>query len=206
MPLPFIFPRNNERLRQVNTKRIIRPYKAINIGPILSKALATQTEARKIAESLDIPLIKACQVVASFELGRRFFTTTSQKPITIRTAKEAYEYLKDMRDLPKEYLRGLYLNSHYRLIHDEVISIGSLNSNIIHPREVFKPALDYSASAVILAHNHPSGIKKPSQPDITITKQLKEAGTILGIELLDHIIIVKNSFVSIPELYNKKSK
>ena len=107
-----------------------------------------------------------------------------------------------MRDLPKEHLRGLYLDNHYRLIHDEVISIGSLTSNIIHPREVFRPALEYSASAVILAHNHPSGIPKPSESDMAITLQIVEAGKILGIGLLDHVIITKTKFGSIPADYS----
>ena len=76
--------------------------------------------------------------LACFEIGRRFFKTPDgKKPITIRTASQVYAHLSDMRDLPKEHLRGLYLDSHYELIHDEVISIGSLTSNIIHPREVF---------------------------------------------------------------------
>lgn len=122
--------------------------------------------------------------------------------MTIRTAKDAFNYLKDMRELPKEHLRGLYLNSRYRLVHDEVISIGTLTSNIIHPREVFRPALEYSAVAVILAHNHPSGSTKPSKEDIEITEQLIGAGKILGVDLLDHIIITKNKFASIPAQYN----
>lgn len=166
------------------------------------KAIINQKDPSKIKEALNVPLSKACQIVACFELGRRFFKTNSSHQEFIRTAKEVYEYLKDMRDLPKEHLRGLYLNSHYRLIHDEVISIGSLNANIIHPREVFKPALEHSASAVILAHNHPSGVAKPSEEDIAITKQLIEAGKILGVGLLDHVIITKNKFTSIPADYN----
>lgn len=166
------------------------------------KAIVSQTNPKKIVEELDVPFTKACQIVACFELGRRFFKTGNGRPVVIRTAKQAYEYLKDMRDLPKEHLRGLYLNNHYRLIHDEVISIGSLTSNIIHPREVFKPALEYSASAIILAHNHPSGVVKPSKADIEITNQLIEAGKILGVDLLDHVIITKNKFASISANYN----
>ena len=125
-----------------------------------------------------------------------------EKPITIRTAAQVYAYLKDMQKLPKEHLRGLYLDSHYQLIHDEIISIGSLTSNIIHPREVFRPALEYSASAVILAHNHPSGIAKPSEADIMITRQIVEAGKILGISLLDHVVIAKDKFQSVSVEYN----
>lgn len=156
-----------------------------------------QTNPKALAKELEIPLIKACQIVACFELGRRFFKKSPGRQIIIRTAKQAYNYLKDIHDLPKEQLRGLYLNSRYRLIHDEVISVGSLTANIVHPREVFRPALEYSAAAIILAHNHPSGSTKSTKGDIEITKQLVKAGKILGVDLLDHIIITKNKFTSI---------
>ncbi|HUZ92784.1 MAG TPA: DNA repair protein RadC [Candidatus Paceibacterota bacterium] len=165
------------------------------------KAIVHERDPKKIQVSLGIPLVKACQVVACFELGRRFFQTANGKPVFIRTAKQVFEYLKDMRELPKEHLRGLYLNNHYHLIHDEVISIGSLTSNIVHPREVFRPALEHVASAMILAHNHPSGIATPSEADIAITKQLIDAGKILGIHVLDHIVVTKNKFSSIPANY-----
>jgi len=165
-------------------------------------AIVNQKDPKKMKEALGIPLVKACQVVACFELGRRFFKVSADKrPFTIRTASQVFDYLKDMRDLPKEHLRGLYLDTRYQLIHDEVISIGSLTSNIIHPREVFRPALEYSASAVILAHNHPSGVAKPSEADILVTRQIVEAGKILGISLLDHVILTKTKFESIPVEY-----
>ena len=166
-------------------------------------AIIHQKDPKKVQDALGIPLVKSCQLVACFELGRRFFKNTdNRKPITIRTASQVYDYLKDMRDLPKEHLRGLYLDNHYRLIHDEVISIGSLTSNIIHPREVFRPALEYSASAVILAHNHPSGVAKASDADVAVTQQIIKAGEILGIGLLDHVIITKTKFGSIPAHYS----
>jgi DNA repair protein RadC len=161
-------------------------------------AIINQKDPRKIHEALGIPLVKACQIVACFELGRRFFKNADgKKPLTIRTARQVFEYLKDMRELSKEHLRGLYLNSHYQLIHDEMISVGSLTANIIHPREVFRPALEYSASAVILAHNHPSGVPTPSEADVAITRQIVEAGKILGISLLDHVVVTKNKFESV---------
>lgn len=160
--------------------------------------IVQQKDPRKVSELLGVPLVKSCQLVACFELGRRLFKTADgRKPIVIRTASQVFEYLKDMRDLPKEHLRGLYLDSHYQLIHDELISIGTLTSNIVHPREVFRPALEFSAAALILAHNHPSGISKPSDADITITRQIVEAGRVLGIGLLDHVIIAKNKFESV---------
>ncbi len=175
------------------SKRLLREYG--------DSAIVSQRDPKKIQAALGIPLVKACQVVACFELGRRFFKADGKRPLVIRTASQVFDYLKDMRDLPKEHLRGLYLDNHYQLVHDEVISIGSLTSNIIHPREVFRPAIEYSVSAVILAHNHPSGIAKPSEADIAITRQIVAAGKILGIHLLDHVIITKNKYEGVPAEY-----
>jgi len=167
------------------------------------KNIINQKNPQALSKDLLLPITKACQIVACFALGRRFFKETNGGTTIIRTAKQAFEYLKDMRELPKEHLRGIYLNSRYHLIHDEVISIGSLNSNIVHPREVFRPALEYSAAAIIIAHNHPSGDPHPTQSDIETTKQLIAAAKILGINLLDHIVITKNKFTSVPVNYNQ---
>ncbi|MDD5318771.1 MAG: DNA repair protein RadC [Candidatus Pacebacteria bacterium] len=166
-----------------------------------TQAFISQTDPKKLSEDLDIPIVKACQIVACGELGRRFYKKNTAGLAIIRTPEEAYEYLREMATLPKEHLRGIYLDTHHRVIHDEVISIGTINSNIIHPREVFKPAVEYGAAAVILAHNHPSGIVTPSEADIEITKQLIEAGKIVGINLLDHIILTKNGFTSVEAEY-----
>lgn len=165
------------------------------------KTLSSQTDAKMLSDELEIPEIKALQIVACAELGRRFFDRREHGRVIIRTAKDVYEYLKDLRTLSKEHLRGLYVNTHHRLIHDEVISIGTINSNLIHPREVFKPAIEYGAVAVILAHNHPSGVVTASAADIEITKRVIEAGRIIGIPLVDHVIIGKNKFASIEAGY-----
>jgi len=165
--------------------------------------IVAQKDPAKVKELLGIPLGKACQLVACFELGRRLFEKQGahHKPIVIRTARQVYEYLHDMRDLPKEHLRGLYLDNHYQLIHDELISIGTLTSNLVHPREVFRPAIERSAAALILAHNHPSGIAKPSEADLAITTQIIEAGRVLGIGLMDHVIIAKTKYQSVEAEY-----
>jgi len=164
--------------------------------------LVTQKDPHKVQASLGIPLAKACQLVATFELGRRFFKPQDGRhPVTLRTASQVFDYVKDMRDLPKEHLRGLYLDSHYQLIHDELISVGSVTANIVHPREVFRPALEHSASAVILVHNHPSGVPKPSDADIAITRQIVDAGRVMGISVLDHVIVAKAKFASVPAEY-----
>ncbi len=161
------------------------------------KALAATDDPTKLAEATDIPITKACQIVAGFELGRRFYSSKNGQPVFIRNAAQAYEHLKGMANSKKEQLRGLYLNSRYQVIHDEVISIGTLTSNIVHPREVFQPAIEHGAIAVIIAHNHPSDNALPTDDDLTITSQLVTAGRILGIDLLDHLIITEEGYRSI---------
>jgi len=164
------------------------------------KAALRETNPAYLAEILDIPLTKACQLVAAIELGRRSFATgRSGEPLQVRTAEQAYHFFRDMGLLGKEQLRGLYLGSRYQVVHDEIISIGSLTSNVVHPREVFQPALVHGAVAVLIAHNHPSGLLAPSAEDIEVTRQLIAAGKILGIDLLDHLIIVADDYKSILE-------
>lgn len=166
------------------------------------KVLVKEQDPEKLAEILEIPLVKATQIIACFELGRRFFEKGSGAAPVLRTARDVYEYLADMRKLPKEHLRGLYIDAHYRLLRDEAISIGTVNSNLVHPREVFRPAMECGAVAVILAHNHPSGILQPSDADISITEQIIESGKIVGIHLVDHLIISPDGFKSINIKYD----
>lgn len=161
------------------------------------KTVSHERSPRQLAEAADIPLVKACQIVVSFELGRRFFAKRGGRPVQVRTLKQAQAYLQDMGSYNKEQLRGLYLDSRYHVIHDEVISIGSLTANIVHPREVFRPAIDRGAVAVIIAHNHPSGVPEPTAADLRVTKQLQAAGEVLGITLLDHLIVTAAKCISI---------
>lgn len=163
------------------------------------KAVGSESDPRQLAASAGIPLNKACQLVAGFELGRRYYARHNGRPVQVRNAEQAAEYLHGMGDSAKEQLRGLYLNSRYNVIHEEVISVGSLTANIVHPREVFRPALEHGAVAVIIAHNHPSGSTEPTAADLDVTAQLKAAGQILGIALLDHLIITAERSVSIME-------
>ncbi|MEI6553289.1 MAG: DNA repair protein RadC [bacterium] len=175
------------------SKRLVKEYGV--------SALSSQVNPEQIATDLNIPIVKACQIVACSEIGRRLYKKNDIGLAVIRTAKDTYDYLKDMHSLPKEQLRGIYLDTHNRVIHDEVISIGTINTNIVHPREVFRPALEYGAVALVLAHNHPSGIVSPSTADIEITKQLIQAGKIIGIHVLDHVVISKDGFQSIDVNY-----
>ena len=164
------------------------------------KAILQETNPRRLASALDIPIGKASQIIAALELGRRFFSSDPHgRPAYVRTAQQAYEYLKPLAQSQKEVLRGLYLNSRYQVIRDEIISVGSLTASIIHPREVFQPAIEFGAAAVIIAHNHPSGDVTPTEADDAVTQQLRAAGALLGIELLDHLIISSTKFYSILE-------
>ncbi|MFA6586181.1 MAG: DNA repair protein RadC [Candidatus Paceibacterota bacterium] len=176
------------------SSRIIKNY---GEGSIMS-----QKNPVNLANNFDIPLIKAVQIVACAELGRRFFQKDDLSLPVIRTAREIYQYVRDMHNLSKEHLRGIYLNAHYKVIHDEVISIGTVDANIIHPREVFKPAIEHSAVALILVHNHPSGSTDPSEADLSVTRQLIDAGKLLGVDLIDHVIVTKDTFASIPGPYH----
>jgi DNA repair protein RadC len=171
------------------THRIIQEYG--------ERSVLSATDVKALANDLSIPLTKAAQIIACGELGRRFHRKDRNGAPVIRTAEDVFAHTVDMRNFTKEHLRGLYLNAHYQLVHDETISIGTVDANIVHPREVFRPALAYSAAAVILVHNHPSGNVIPSDADLIVTKQLREAGRLLGIDLIDHIVITSDTFKSI---------
>jgi DNA repair protein RadC len=166
------------------------------VGQYGEKALLNETDPKHFAEALSIPIGKAQQIVAACELGRRIFATQDGKPVFIRTASQAFQHVAHIGVLQKEQLRGLYLNSRHELIHEEVISVGSLTANIVHPREVFQPALIRGAVAVIIAHNHPSGSTSPTEADRSVTAQLYAAGQLLGIELLDHLVVAGEHFES----------
>jgi len=105
----------------------------------------------------------------------------------------------DMATLRREHVRALYLDSRSRLIRRETISIGTLTSSLVHPREVFQPAVELSAHSLILVHCHPSGDPSPSPDDRALTRRLRQAGELLGIELVDHVIIARGGFVSLRE-------
>jgi len=140
---------------------------------------------------------KSCEIIACFELGKRLLK--DKKAQIYLSPKEVWEELKDLRDHKKEHFVIFYLDSRNQEIKREIVSVGSLNANLVHPREVFEPAVRNLAAQVILAHNHPSGDTEPSEDDLELTKRLVESGKILGIEVIDHIIVVKNGFLSLKE-------
>jgi DNA repair protein RadC len=143
---------------------------------------------------------KACQIKAAVELGKRISAADLAGNPVVRTPQEAAKLvLGDMSHLDREQFRVMNLNTRNQVLAVDIVSIGSLNSSPVHPREVFKMPLKRSAASVILFHNHPSGDTKPSDADVEVTLRLREAGKILGIEVLDHLIIGYNIFLSMKE-------
>lgn len=164
-----------------------------------SKKKLLQMTYEDLSKISGIDSAKATTLLAAFELSKRALEVNDTNLPMISDAKDAAAQLSDMRDLKKEHFVVLYLNAKNQLVHKETISMGTLNANLVHPREVFEPALKYSAAQIVAAHNHPSGDPKPSEDDLELTKRLTEAGKMMGIEVMDHVIISKNSHFSFKE-------
>lgn len=146
-----------------------------------------------------IGLAKASQLKAAFELANKLDkdSETTSQPL-VRTPEEAAREVRgSLKDKKKEHFWVLLLDARSRLINRAEVSVGSLDSTIVHPREVFKEALAASAASVIFIHNHPSGDPQPSEDDIKLTKRLAEVGEIMGIEVVDHVIIGGKKFFSL---------
>lgn len=152
---------------------------------------------KKLSEIKGIGPGKACLLLAAFELTKRALEVEDNNLPTINSAKDAVAQLQELRTAKKEHFVVLYLNARNQLIHKETISIGTLNASLVHPREVFHPAIEHLAASIIVAHNHPSGGTEPSEADIMLTRRLADAGKLLGIEMIDHIIVSKDSYLAI---------
>ncbi|MDO8489784.1 MAG: DNA repair protein RadC [bacterium] len=140
---------------------------------------------------------KACTLLAAFELTKRVLEVQKNGRPIIENTEQALAQLHDIRNHKKEHFVALYLNARNELIHREDISIGTVNASIVHPRDVFAPAFEHNATAVIVAHNHPSGSPDPSPEDYDVTARLKGAGKLLGITLVEHIILTKDAHATV---------
>jgi len=138
---------------------------------------------------------KACQILAAFELARRMQERTYRPKIT--SPEDALPYAEDIRLERQEHVICITLNGAHELIKRRTITKGILNQSQIHPREIFADAITDRAASIIIMHNHPSGNVTPSSDDIAVTKKLAEAGEVLGIRLIDHIIVAENGFCSL---------
>jgi len=147
-----------------------------------------------------IGLTKAIELKAAIELGKRVQTENFDSKIKLHSPESIYLYLKDELEMKnQEHFIALFLNTKGQLLKKETLFIGSLNSSLIHPRELFKHAVLNSAASIIVCHNHPSGDPYPSNHDIDITKLLHKNSIMMDIELLDHIIIGKGRYYSFKE-------
>lgn len=163
---------------------------------ILQKDFAS-LDLEKLENIYGLGRAKASQLISAIELSKRYLNEKQKERIS--SSRDVYEELIPYKDKKQEYFLALYLDGANHLINTEVISIGTLNQSLVHPREVFSYAIEKRCASIILAHNHPSGTLQASLSDINVTKRLQEAGKILGIDILDHVIFTKRGFYSFKE-------
>lgn len=168
-----------------------------HFGSIKAVSSASANELIKIK---GIGEAKAAQVLAAFEIGRRYLRYYSPGRSQISSPPDAIKILEgELKSLDREHFKAILMDTKNHIIGVSNISVGSLNSSIVHPRELFKDAIRNSANSMILAHNHPSGDTNPSNEDINLTRKLVEIGNLLGISIVDHIIIGNNEHFSFKE-------
>lgn len=159
-----------------------------------------RASCEEIAKIKGIGPAKAIQIKAAFELGRRTMSVKVAEQPTIHNPQDVFNLLQaTFQYLDREHFKVLHLNTKNQVMKVETTSIGLLNSAPVHPREVFKEAVRMNSSGLILAHNHPSGDPSPSKDDLKLTARLYEAGNIIGIQIMDHLIFGNNCFVSLNE-------
>lgn len=155
---------------------------------------------RDFSKIKGIGMVKAITVIAAMELGKRLATNPTNERYVIRSPRDVADYMMArLRYENKEYFISMLLNTKNQVLASPTISIGSLNASIVHPREIFREAIHYAAASIILIHNHPSGDPNPSKEDLFVTEKLMEAGTLMDIAVLDHVIIGDNKYISLKE-------
>ncbi|MDH3998423.1 MAG: DNA repair protein RadC [Desulfuromonadales bacterium] len=163
------------------------------------RALAAAS-ASELCELAGIGPAKAAEIMAVSELARRFATTALAPGTRFSSSKEVFDHFHErLRHRKKEVFLSLLLDSKNRVIREVQVSEGSLNASIVHPREVFAPIIRESAAAVLFVHNHPSGDPSPSREDMELTTRLRDAGSLMGVRVLDHIIIGSGSYTSLAD-------
>ncbi len=194
--LSLIFGRGSRGESVVNiSQKLITTFTSIDS---LSEA-----SIEELKEIKGLGLAKACQLKACFEISKRLVKEeglNKNKNMIIKFPKDLYPLLKEkIIDFHKEYFMVASLDNRNKIISIDTVSIGTLNSSLIHPRETFKVAIKNHAGTIIICHNHPSGELKPSEDDLIITQNLVKAGRLLGIEISDHLIITKDGYYSFKE-------
>jgi DNA repair protein RadC len=180
-----LYPIPREKLESLFANYTIKQISLLSIPKLVGMGFS-QTQATKIQ--------------SIFELARRLETFVDEPKIKICSPKDVYAFMyPKYREQKKEKFIALYLDTKNQVIKEDTVSIGSLNASIVHPREVFKGALELSSASIIVCHNHPSGDPSPSREDIAVTEKLVEGGKLLGIDVLDHIIIGDGRYVSLKD-------
>ncbi len=147
-----------------------------------------------------IGFVRACQLVAAFEIGKRFAREPGMTGCPVRGPGDiARIFMDEMRHLDKEHFKAALLNTKNQILKVVTVSIGSLNASIVHPREILKPAISASAASIILVHNHPTGDPAPSREDVEFTRRFAKCGELIGIRLLDHVVIGAGRYRSLKE-------
>ena len=158
----------------------------------LIKASGAEVSYDELAKVTGLGLAKITEILAALELSKRYLLKSDQ-PI-IDSPEKAVKQLTDIRDKKQEYFVCLTLDGANRLIAKRIITIGTLTSSLVHPREVFADAITDRAASIIVAHNHPSGNLEASDADRAVTRRLNEAGSLLGINLIDHLLVTGSSY------------
>ena len=176
---------------EMTAKRLFQKF-----GSLLGIARATLTELQELP---GIGSLKACQILAAFELGRRAIQSETEKSFQITSSEKAYRFLVPLFfGAEQEIFLTLGLDSQHRVKKIWTTAVGSLTSCFVHPREVFRPLLREGMCKALVAHNHPSsGDPTPSEEDLALTQRLFEVGELVGIPLLDHLILGEKSYVSL---------
>lgn len=188
--------------------RGVKGESVINISQKLISAFGSldqlsEASIEELKKIKGLGLAKACQLKACFEISKRFIKEESlnkNKSIIIKSPKDIFPLLKEkIINFHKEYFMVVSLDNRNKVINVDTVSVGTLNSSLIHPRETFEVSIKNHAAAIIICHNHPSGELKPSEDDLVVTNNLIKAGKLLGIEISDHLIITKDGYFSFKE-------
>ncbi|WP_050179610.1 JAB domain-containing protein [Domibacillus robiginosus] len=183
---------------------------AVLIGPKATPELCGRLSAKGIQDLADLTehelcregltLTQAQRVMAGFQVGRKWSFVSDEQRFTVRSPEDAYNYLRTKIAYEKqEVFYVLYLNTKNQVIYERAVFKGSLNASLVHPRETYRFAVQHSAASIVCGHNHPSHDPSPSREDIDITKRLAECGKLMGIELLDHLVVCQEKYVSLKE-------
>jgi len=198
--LAILLGTGNSRETALDVAKRLMHWGENHCGPGLG--FLEESSKQELMSLSGIGTAKTARLKACAEIHKRLLKANEYRTprVTIRCGRDVYDLLRgDMEQLDREQVWIITLNVRNQLIHRERISVGSLDTSIVHPREIFKSCIKKSAAAVILAHNHPSGEAAPSDDDIRMTKRIIEAGKIVGITVLDHVIIGRGQYISMRE-------